>query len=246
MKKLILSALIVVFLVVGAQAAVRIGGVTPDVIFGSGNVNEAWTVYTGFNGLFVEDVEIGQRAKLGNENTYNMEPTGYYYYHQTGSPDGTAANWDFNFSANVDVQNAGVRNLANTRIELSIEVTPPSGISSISYYDVLADLTGNEVGTGSTPNGGGLLYPTESGMDLSAYTVVQNSINIGELGVGFDVNAEATYDFVMSVYDPTNPTAVKVCHSWMQVQVSKVPEPAALLVLLQLGVVALAVRRRKR
>ena len=247
MRRCILVVLVVAFMATGAHAEFRIGAVTPDVIYGSGNVNEAWTVYLGYQGTFVEDVEIGQRAKLGGENTYNMDAGGFIYYHQTGSPDGTAANWNFDFSVNVDVPDDGVLDLSNTRIELSIGATPDMGIGPFYYYDIFSAFTGNEVGTATTANGGGLVYPSESGADLSPYTVVQNSLNIGELGLGFDVNAEADYDIVMSVYDLRNPNlSVKVCHAWMQVQVRDVPEPVGLAVLLPIVAVVLAMRRRSR
>ena len=109
-------------------------------------------------------------------------------------------------------------------------------------------LPGSPDGTATTGNSGGLQYPGETGgTTLADYSVVQNSLNIGELGLGVDVYAEGTYDFLLNAWDISNPlNKININSAWMQVTVSEVPEPATAVVWSLLGAFGMATSWRHR
>ena len=237
MRKTILFALLTALIAPAAQADVySFGGVTPDVIYGSGNTNDYWGIYTE-NGI-----ELGMRARVRGEDTYNVT-LAQTYIHEAGSPDGTAATWDFDFAANV-----GTRNLENTRIDLWIDLDPTTGVNYFELEDIFTHFSDNEVGTAATGSGGGLEYSAETGgTTLADYTVVQNSLNLGELGLVFDPYVSGTYDFLLHASNISNPSnEFKIDTAWMQVEVVAVPEPATIVILLQLAALSIAIGRNRR
>jgi hypothetical protein len=175
-----------------AQALSFDQNVTPDVIFGSGNGNGFWTVDSANN------TEVGLRAKVRFAGVYNSNGDGTYS-HSTGISTGSAAIWNFEFSINTNLDGASdnARTLDTVSIVLSVDTDPTAGINMISFSPFAA-WSDNAVGTNATGNGAGV-----DGGAPSSGTVVQNSQNLGWLLGGlmipFDANADATYDFTLSV-----------------------------------------------
>ena len=81
-------ALAVVAATCSSQAFSAVGEVTPDVIFGAGNVNSNWTVNTD-NG-----VEVGLRAKNRTTGEFGQVGTSNVYNQQAGTT-GSGALWNY-------------------------------------------------------------------------------------------------------------------------------------------------------
>jgi hypothetical protein len=198
------------------------GNVTPAVIFGTGNGNGSWTIDTE-NG-----VQAALRAKVRKQGIYNSKGDGTYGFSTGTCPDSsTLAVWNYEFAVNVgDSAIGGNRTLNDVKICLWIDTDPTQGVNYGMGGEIFAILPDSEVGTSSTGSDGGKIWNTaESSGRLSDYSVVQNSSNVGWLG--FNVFADATYDFLLTVEDSSNSPLASVS---MEVVVGKggapVPEPA--------------------
>lgn len=211
--------------------------VSPNVIFGSGNLNGGWTVDTD-NG-----VELGLRAKerfgpvlSAVNNTYSAAP---------GISTGTAATWNFEFAANVDVNGGGSQNLGNVTIVISIDIDPGIGTTFFSS-DIFALFGDNAVGDNSTlPDGG---TPTSDPGVFGPLNVAQNSQNLG-FGAPpfFDPFADATFDFRLEAFDEQDTLLAQTDIRVIVGQGAPVPEPAMLPILgFGLMGIAVAAYRRRR
>jgi len=173
--------------------------VIPDVIFGSGNANGAFTIGTGANGGDLGPiVELGLRAKLrfnesnSPENTFNYDgfdtyifdaglpPTGFGF--DPNSP-GTAV-WNFEWSVNSDQQGAGGSNLLSLTYEIRIDGDPTGGTDFYIFDPILVPYADHALGTNATGNGGGAVVDGNDANRENLYedalennNVAQNSWN---------------------------------------------------------------------
>lgn len=150
-------------------------------IFGAGNPNTGWATDSN-NGLV-----LGLRAKnretgsTANVNGVYAEPAGYQ------APALTRARWNFEWS----VDSGGV-SLDNYEVYVSIDNDPSVGISE--NVVPMADIPDNSFGNSTTANSAGVegLWATLA----PANSVAQQSHNITFYpSLGFDPNANATYEF---------------------------------------------------
>ncbi len=170
--------------------------ITPDVIFGAGNDNEAWTVSTAGN------IEVGLRAKERFAPVYNK--AGNVYTQQAGSTGDGGALWNFEWSVNLDTT-AGPASIFDSPWSdylsvLTISTDTGAGPGSIQIPTALAIL--NYYGDNTTANGDGD-YKTIFGANLAGQYVEQNSLNIGLAPVsllGYDPDLTGTYTFELAVY----------------------------------------------
>ncbi|QDT51542.1 PEP-CTERM motif protein [Symmachiella dynata] len=207
------------------------GNVTPDVIFGSGNPNGGWTISQS-NG-----VEVGLRGKQRFGPV--LPNSGGVYQATPGISSGTAATWNYEFSANVDWDGTSGLTLADVQVMLEIDVDPSAGVSFLGPFDVFSAWTDNAVGTNATGNGGGVI----DNANLNLYNVVQNSQNLGWAPIAFDPYADGIYDFRLTVLDANGGT---LAQTTAQVVVTPEPSSVVLLGIGMVGLVGFGMRRRKQ
>lgn len=230
------------------------GLVTPEVIFGSGNVNGSFT------GDSMQDVEVGLRAKLrfdqnGNpQNVFNYDGVRTYTFKSTEgvAPAGLAL-WNFEYSINVDPDGGVVDefdDLDDLNYLLSVDLDPSVGTSFLSVDPVNVAFSDNAIGTNATLNGQGTVATTEAEYQslISVNNVAQNSLNLGFLPPipGFDPQAAGTYTIGLDAFFGTTllaSTSIDVVYEIIPVNV--VPLPAGFpLLLAGLGAMGLLHRRR--
>ncbi|GAB4195294.1 MAG: hypothetical protein Tsb002_27680 [Wenzhouxiangellaceae bacterium] len=203
-----------------ATAQVRGGGtiqfdqtVTPDIIFGSGNLNGGFTTDRR-NGI-----EIGLRGKLRfnangqPQDIYNSNGDGSYTFIATVAPGQSAATpqWNFDWSVNTDFDNSSGLVISDLRYELGLDGDPGEGVDYLVFDPITpgkaAPFFDHAIGTNVTPAGGGA-----SAADATQYqtlidnnNVVQNSWRYsfflnGALA-GFNPKLEGIYDIYLLARD---------------------------------------------
>ncbi len=225
--------------------------ITPDVIFGSGNGNGAWTVNTENN------IELGLRAKKRYAGVYGSNGDGTYNQ-DSGYSSGSAAMWNFEFSINLNadgVSNPG-RLFDGVSVLMAIDTDPSSAVSFSFPFDPLTIWTDNAYGTNATGNGAGAddgVTNADRGVS-GGYYVVQNSQNVGWMPLGIDVTIPGTYEIGLAVLNPglevaqvsqQDVLAMNVINVLVDGGGASVPEPSV-LGLLGFGMLGLAFARRRR
>lgn len=212
--------------------------VTPDAIFGSGNGNGSWQVFTDPSlGL-----ELGLRAKVRYpvpSGTYNA--SGNVYTHQGGLATPNRAFWNFEYSVNSNYNGSGTSFDLST-LTYSLEIDTDSGVGSVSAFGFDPLTWGDTAfGTNATPNGDGVA----AAAPIAGTNVGQNSLNYGFFG---PLLQTATNDFEAGEYTLTLRAFDGLTQvGATQILVSAVPEPtAALFGSLLAGGLGLTVARRRR
>ena len=243
-----------------AQAVIQFDqNITPDVIFGSGNANGAWTTDRA-NG-----VELGLRAKVRfnalnlPENTFNSNGDGTYSFVAGLPPTGfgfapgstSTATWNFEWSINSNFDNSSGLNLNQLTYLLEIDFDPGAGTNFLSFDPINQPCADHAIGTNATPNGGGTTVACPAGAaayvaNIAANNVGQNSWNMeffDNAGAGFPFNGGigGIYDIRLSAFSASAGTVAST-----QIQVL-VPEPTTLAMSLSglLGLGLLGWRRRR-
>lgn len=261
-----LSALVAIMLA-AAPLAAQAGpvlfdqDVTPDIIFGSGNVNGSFTTNQ------MSGVELGLRAKLrfdaanSPQNVFNSNGDGTYTFKSGQPPTGfgfapgspSTAVWNFEWSINSDYDGTSGLFLDDLTYALSIDFDPGPGTNFLTF-DVINDLPvagywDHAIGTNATPNGGGTSAgdnPTYLAL-IAANNVAQNSWNMeffDDAGGGFPFNANqnGTYEFVLTAFSGLSEVASTA------ITINAVPEPSslALLGLGTMSIIGCGWRRKRR
>lgn len=274
MKQSISLVALLAIIPVGANAGLIYDeNVTPDVIFGSGNANGAFTVDRN-NG-----VELGLRAKLRHnasgqpENTFNSNGDGTYSFAAGVAPTQSfpTAVWSFEWSVNSAAWTGQIgqggqigqdgqhiqdgQNIQDGRVlseliyELGIDSDPGLGTLYSTSDPINVFWADHAFGTNATGNGGG----TEASLSnlywdlIDNNNVAQNSQKADWWIDDFDPTVDGTYDIYLSASDPEDN---ELARTSIQVIVGNgatatVPVPAP-LALFGLGLFLLGFARRFR
>lgn len=191
MLKSLCTALLAILLSAASPATAATlnatGKVTNNVIFGSGNVNAAFT------GVTAGALELGLRAKLryGSgtacggfgcpQNTFNYSG-GDTYTFASAQSHAPANRSIFNFEWSINSNRNGAGGGLNSysyRIDIDTDPTWNTG-ALVSYNPLSALSTGYYLGTNASGPGGATFRPGGTG-NLSAFNLAQNSVNLGFL-----------------------------------------------------------------
>lgn len=229
--------------------------ITPDVIFGSGNANGAFTVDSR-NGM-----ELGLRAKLRFDETnqpasvYNSDGAGKYYFDNIAPPTGftwgpeyinspSTAIWNFDFSVNSNVDGSGSV-LSDFTYLLEIDFDPGVNTQFLAFDMINGEDADHAVGNNATGNGAGVSDPANYFSLISTNNVAQNSWNVeffNDEQFTFTNTDDGLYDIRLSAFD----NGVEIASTSIQVVsgdgAMEVPAPATALLMLAGGLMLL--RRR--
>lgn len=213
--------------------------VTPDVIFGSGNANGAFT--TDVQTLANYTIELGLRGKLRYnsagipENTFNSNNDGTYIFKSDvapGQPSHTPI-WNFEWAVNVDQLSSGANpgtTLDNLTYQLSLDFDPSAAVvSGLPPYDPIYPISifivpDNALGDNSFSNGAGLVtsdYNTYTNR-MTIYNVAQNSHNYAQyqiFGYQIDPTIPGVFDISLTAYE----TGQEVARTTIQIITMEVP-----------------------
>lgn len=256
MKKLTLGTLLASALLVPTlsyAALIYDAEVTPDVIFGSGNLNGSFTVDQS-NG-----VELGLRGKLRHnasgqpENTYNSNGDGTYSFAAGVAPTqpSPTAVWSFEWSINTDFNNTTGWALGDLTYVMGLDKDSGYGVDFVTF-DPINDTCGDHsLGDNTTGNGAGIETncaavdaATTYSSNLAAYNVAQNSWKAHWFFTDFDPTVDGIYDISLAAYDGQR----EVSKTSIQIIVgnpppAEVPTPAP-LALMGLGLMGFVVSRK--
>lgn len=190
--------------------------VTPDVIFGAGNVNGSYTVDR------VDGIELGLRGKLRfpPSNIFKSNGDGTYTFN-TGSGTGTFPNaeWAFEWSVNTDYDSTSGLLLDDLTYEIGMDFDPGAGTDYLAFDHITPGVVipfapappptvfwDHSTGTNATGNGMGVEAtdgPTYVAL-LAANNVAQNSWRttfFDEAPFTFDPGVPGFYDFYVAAFD---------------------------------------------
>lgn len=246
MKLLTRVVVVSAFLCSTAQATLLYDqNINPDVIFGSGNANGAFTTNSQ------NSIELGLRAKLrfGSnnlaDNIFNSNGDGTYSFDNIAPPLGygfapnspSTAIWNFEWSINSNVDGSGV-NLNGLSYLIQIDYDPSLSTQFLSFDPINTLFADHGIGDNTTGNGGGSKATDEASYAalIGNNNVAQNSWNMEFFDGGafsFLNTDDGVYDFVLSAF---NANGALLASTSIQVisgdGATQVPVPATLLLLL--------------
>lgn len=250
-KTIFSAALLFVGVTTTSALAAPVNGtglVTPDVIFGSGNGNGA---FTGENN---NGVEVGLRGKqrYPAAGIYNYDNVDTYTFDSallTTNPANRSV-FNFEWSVNVDSGNVGGRALSDFTHFFEYDTDSGAGISFAGFDPFnVPGFFDHSLGNNATPNGGGTVSSSNAELTTNSglFNVAQQSANLG-FGYSADPDAPGSYAFRYSVLDSNG--SVLLASAQINVDVlplplAPVPLPAALPLLLA-GIGGLALLRKRR
>jgi hypothetical protein len=214
--------------------------VTPDAIWGSGNSNGGFQVFTDS----ASGLELGLRARVRYPSPSSVtNVSGNTYTHQAGlaGPGLNRAFWNFDYSVNSDYNgNGNSFDTAGLTFRIDIDSDPSAAVNVYASFDPLA-WGDTEFGTNATANGAGVSSPSP----IPGTNVGQNSLNYGFIpGLQAATNGftNGQYTITLSAFDSSN-----MLVGASTIVVNAIPEPTAALfgALLTTGLGATIARRRR-
>ncbi|MBO9427330.1 cadherin domain-containing protein [Labrenzia sp. R4_1] len=194
--------------------------ITPEIIFGSGNINGSFTTSTVDN--TEHSLELGIRGKLRfndsnqPENTFNSNGDGTYTF-ETGSPTGGAgwvdANtpvWSFEFAVNTNVDGGSGKALNDYTFLLEMDGDPSSATDFGDSFDpIIVTIADHAIGNNATGNGDGVSAANEvdyanlidtNNVAQQSWTYEFFDDSLSQLAT-FDPTDEGIYTIKLSAFD---------------------------------------------
>ena len=188
--------------------------VTPDVIFGSGNLNGSFTTDTAGG------VELGLRGKLRfddmnqPQNVFNSGGDGTYFFVAGAAPSGfgwlpgspTTPIWNFEFSVNTDVEGTGGLNIDDFTYELGLDFDPDPASAVYLIFDPItpsaaAPYADHSLGDNTTT------YLTDFvAGDEATYAAYLASLNVAQNSWSYEFFNDAPYD----TFDPSQDAVYEI------------------------------------
>lgn len=210
-----LTILAVLTLAVPASALDFDQNVTPDVIFGDGNANGFFTVFSDATPQG-DTIELGLRGKVRfnesglPESTFNSDGQGGYYF-DAGIGTGQAfptPTWAFEWTVNVDATGTGRYKLEDFYFELGLDYDPSTATNYVVFDPITPTVDtpfwDHAIGDNSTANGDGVsaTNSTEYLNLLSQYYVAQQSWRYSWFDAfgTFDPSVVGVYDIYLKAY----------------------------------------------
>jgi len=221
--------------------------VSPDVIFGSGNTNGAFTVDRNAG------VELGLRAKIPFVGTTNSNGDGTYSFSlaetaNAGNPQGSLNAWNFDWTVNTDYDGTTGQKITDFTYLLGIDFDPGAGTDFLTFDPINTPFADHSIGDNSTANGGGAeaTTPAEYQALIDANNVLQQSWRLAFFPVHptliYDPTISGTYDIFLRAFDGQGQT---VASTEIQVIIGQIPEPAP-FALMGLSLILMGLYRRKK
>lgn len=238
--------------------------VTPDILFGDGNVNGSFTTDR------VGGLEIGLRGKLRfddnnqPQNVFNSNGDGTYTFESGLPPTGfgfapnspTTPIWSFEWSVNTDTLSTDAASslvqLEDYRYELRLDGDPGPGTDFLVFDPINVPNADHGIGGNDTANGAGdddnPRTDMQYAMLIEANNVAQNSWSYeffndsGTALENFDPTLNGSYTIELEAFDRSTGASVGLS----SIVINTVPEPGTLALCGLAGLFGSAVYLRKR
>ncbi|MCF6217120.1 MAG: PEP-CTERM sorting domain-containing protein [Emcibacter sp.] len=212
--------------------------VSPDVIFGTGNANGAFTVDRNAG------IELGLRAKIPFVGTTNSNGDGTYSYSLAEAN----PRWNFDWTVNTDYDDTTGQKISDFTYLLGIDFDPGAGTDFLTFDPITTIFADHSIGDNSTINGGGTeaTTPAEYQALIDANNVLQQSWRHAFFpfhpSLSYDPTISGTYDIFLTAFDGQGQT---VGYTEIQVIIGQIPEPAP-FALMGLSLILMGLYRRKK
>lgn len=188
--------------------------ITPDVIFGSGNINGSFTTDTAGG------VELGLRGKLRfdssnqPQNVFNSGGDGTYFFTAGAAPTGfswqpgslTTPIWNFEFTVNTDVDGTGGLKLDDFTYELGLDFDPAPETTDYLVFDPITPSASmpyadHSLGDNTTTSATDLIAGDET-----AYATYLATLNVAQNSWSYEFFNDAPYD----TFDPADDAVYEI------------------------------------
>jgi hypothetical protein len=247
------AALVLSSLPLSAHAALLYDqNLTSDILYGSGNVNEKFTVNRA-NG-----VELGLRGKVrfpAPLAVYNSSGNGTYSFPTNavgafGGPGGNNPSWHFEWSINTNYDGSSGLNLNDLTYQLRLDTDRYNTTNFYTFDPINLATADHGIGTNATANGAGDndMPPARTAIQyanlIDTNNVAQNSWRTTFFPIPFNPSVGGLYTFQLEAFQGSTSLGLTSIDVFVGAG-PPAPEPGTCLMLLTGVCGIMAVRRRK-
>ncbi|MEE4207934.1 MAG: hypothetical protein V2I43_01550 [Parvularcula sp.] len=263
MKKITALLAATILSLVSAAFAQNADQVTPGVIYGSGNNNEAFTIDRQGS------IEVGLRGKLrfdennAPQSVYNYDGVDTYTFDPAfadpgfGFTPGVDPTWNFDWSVNVNLDGQTGASLSDYIYRLELDVDPSAGFDFLTFDPINVPCADHALGTNASSqsnrtitNCGSATAGTDYQSNLAQFNLAQQSWSYSFFSgilAGFDPTDAGLYTIRLSVFEPADQLGTALASSSINIRAlnGEVPLPGAAL-FMAAGLAGLGAARRSR